>query len=186
MKKLGVLLFLMIILTGCADASKEIERGMALRARLLQAQSVSFDADITADYGDKLHSFSVQCQTDPKGDLSFTVTAPETIAGITGTIREEGGKLTFDDTALHFDLLTDEQLSPVSAPWIFMKTLRSGYLRAAGMEGEALRLTIDDSFDDDALTLDIWLNREDLPERAEVLYDGRRILSLAVKNVQIT
>lgn len=186
MKKLGALLLLTVFLTGCSDGSKEIERGMELRSRLLQAQSVSFDADITADYGESLQKFSVQCQADGKGDLHFTVTAPDSISGITGTITEEGGKLTFDDTALHFELLTDEQLSPVSAPWIFLKTLRSGYLRAAGMEEDQLRLTIDDSYDDDALTLDIWLREGDIPERAEVLYDGRRILSLDVKNVHIT
>ena len=54
------------------------------------------------------------------------------------------------------------------------------------MEGELLRLTIDDSYEDDAMTLDIWLSREDRPQRAEILYDGKRILSLDVKNFAIS
>lgn len=182
MKKVGALLIALCLLSGCAGASREIERGMALRSQILKASICSFDAGITADYGDKLYSFSMACQADAQGNLNFTVTAPESIAGITGSVSAEGGKLTFDDTALQFNLMADGQLTPVSAPWIFLKTLRSGYLTAAGEEDGVLRLSIDDSYADDALHLDIWLDDGDLPARAEILYDGRRILSVAVTN----
>lgn len=158
---------------------------MALRAKLLQANTVTFVTDISADYGDKVYLFSLACQADSQGNIHFTVKKPDTIEGITGTIAERNGMLTFEDTALHFDLMTDEQLSPVSAPWILMKTLRSGYLTSAGMEDQHVRLTIDDSYEEDALQLDIWLNEEDLPERAEVLYDGKNILTLVVREFQI-
>ncbi len=174
-----------LMLLGCSNENRELQRGLALRSKLLQARQVNFRADISADYGDKLHLFSLDCQGDQKGNITFTVTAPETISGITGTIAEGDGALTFEQTALHFDLLTDDQLSPVSAPWVLLKTLRSGYLSAAGMDGELLRLTIHDSYEDDALQLDIWLDGEDVPQRAEVLYDGKNILSLAVKDFQI-
>ena len=185
MKRVWCLLLLMFCLSGCANENSEIERGMALRSRLLSAENCSFDVSITADYGDKLYTFGMTCQGNAKGDLTFTVSAPESIAGVTGTVSEEGGKLTFDDTALQFALMADEQLSPVSAPWILLKTLRSGYLTSAGMEDELLRLTIDDSYAEDALQLDIWLDGEDSPVRAEVLYADRRILSMDVTNFQI-
>lgn len=158
---------------------------MALRSRILQSQQCSFDAEITADYGDKLHQFAVSCQGDNNGDLTFLVNQPETISGITGKLTDSGGKLTFDETALQFDTMADDQITPVSAPWIFLKTLRSGNLTSAGMEGDLLRLSIDDSYEEDALHLDIWLDEEDTPKRAEILYAGRRILSLDVKNFQI-
>lgn len=185
MKRTGVIFLLVLFLSGCADASSELNRGMALRSKLLKAGSVSFSADITADYGDKVHTFSMDCAGDAQGNVTFTVTAPETIAGITGKIADGDGSLTFDDTALHFDLMTDDLLSPVSAPWILLKTLRSGYLTAAGMEEDQLRLTIDDSYEDDALQLDIWLDGGDLPARAEILHDGRNILSLTVAKFEI-
>lgn len=151
----------------------------------MQSQQCSFDAEITADYGDKLHQFAVSCQGDNNGDLIFLVNQPETISGITGKLTDSGGKLTFDETALQFDTMADDQITPVSAPWIFLKTLRSGNLTSAGMEGDLLRLSIDDSYEEDALHLDIWLDEEDMPKRAEILYAGRRILSLDVKNFQI-
>lgn len=186
MKKVGALFVFLFILTGCSDTPKEIERGMALRSKILQASSTTFDAEITADYGDKIYTFSMACQGDSQGDMTFTVTAPETISGIAGNITDDGGKLTFDDTALQFDLMADDQVTPVSAPWILLKTLRSGYLTSACMEGDQLRLTIDDSYEDDALQLDIWLDSADTPARAEILYDGRRILSLSVKKFALS
>lgn len=185
MKKVCVLLGLLLLLTGCSGKNVELEKAMELRAKLLKAESVTFGVDISADYGDTLQLFSMDCRADDRGNIGFTVTAPETISGITGTISDGNGALTFDDTALQFGLLTDEQLSPISAPWIMLKALRSGYLTAAGTEGESIRLTIDDSYEEDALQLDIWLNDQDLPQRAEVLYDGKNILSLVIKSFQI-
>ena len=185
MKRMISVLLLAVFLCGCSGSSGEIERGMALRSKLLAAESCTFDANITADYGDKVYAFSMGCSADKQGDLTFSVSAPETIAGITGTISADGGRLTFDDTALYFDLLADDQLTPVSGPWILIKTLRSGYLTSACVEEGSLRLTIDDSYDEDALQLDIWLDEGDLPKRAEILYDGRRILSLDVTSFEI-
>lgn len=182
--KILALLLALTLLTGCAGKDEELGRAMALRVKLLTS-SVSFDAEITADYGDELHTFSVYCEGDSQGNLGFRVTAPETIADITGRIEAGEGKLTFRDTVLAFPLLAEEQLSPVSAPWIFYTTLRGGYLTSAGMEDDLLRLTIDDSYGEDAMTVDIWLDEEDNPIRAEILYDGRRILTLTIKNFQI-
>ena len=175
---------ILLLLTGCGTHDEELDRAMALRAKLLTA-SVTFEAEITADYGDEVHTFSVYCEGDNQGNLGFRVTAPETIAGISGRCDAGEGKLTFQDTVLAFPLLAEDQLSPVSAPWIFYMTLRGGYLTAAGMEEDLLRVTIDDSYDDDALTVDIWLDANDTPIRAEILYDGRRILTLTIENFQI-
>ncbi len=184
MRKILWVFVMLMILTGCSGKDEELDRAMDLRVRLLTSQC-SFDADITADYGDEVYQFSVTCEGDTDGNLGFTVTAPESIAGITGVITQEEGQLTFDGTALSFPLLADDQVSPVSAPWILLKTLRGGYLSAAGMEENLLHLTIDDSYEEDALQLDIWLNEETQPIRADILYDGRRILALRVSNFQI-
>lgn len=183
MKVLAAFL-VVLMLTGCGSKDEELSRAMALRTKLLTS-SVSFNAEITADYGDEVHTFSVYCEGDSQGNLGFKVTAPDTIADITGRIEAGEGKLTFRDTVLAFPLLAEDQLSPVSAPWVFYTTLRGGYLTAAGMEEDLLRLTIDDSYEEDALTVDIWLDSADNPIRAEILYDGRRILTLDIENFQI-
>lgn len=183
--KIAVAAVLILLLCGCSGKNDELDRAMALRAQLL-GHDCSFDADITADYGDSLYTFSVYCEGDNLGDLGFEIQAPETIAGITGQVSAKGGKLTFDDAALTFPLLADGQVTPVSAPWLVLKTLQGGYITSAGMEEDQLRLTINDSYEENALQLDIWLDGEDMPSRAEILYDGRRILTVSISNFQIS
>lgn len=185
MKKCTVWLFCFILLTGCAKQPEGIEIGMELRSKLLQAKSCSFEAEITADYGDKIQTFVMHCISDPAGDITFTVRKPDSISGISGKLTGEGGKLTFDETALHFELMAEEQLSPISAPWIFLKTLRSGYLTSACLEDNVAHLSIDDSYAENTLQLDIWLDFQKLPKHAEILHDSRRILSLDVINFTI-
>ena len=174
----------LVLLTGCSNRDAALDRAMALRTELLTS-AVTFDAEITADYGDVLHTFSVYCEGDSEGNLGFRVTAPDSISGITGRIGGGEGTLTYSDTVLAFPLLAEDQLSPVSAPWVFYTTLRGGYLSAAGMEDDLLRLTIDDSYEEDALTVDVWLDEKDCPVRAEMVYDGRRILTMQIHNFQI-
>lgn len=181
MKRLIAILLMAVLLSGCAE-SGEMDRAVAMRERLLAAGGCTFDAEITADYGEKVFVFSVSCQTDRDGNLNFTVQAPETIAGITGTVSTQGGNLTFDGNALAFALLADGQVSPVSAPWILISALRGGYLTSCGADDAYLRLAIDDSYEEDALHLDVWLDSTDAPVRGEILWAGRRIVSLEVKN----
>ncbi len=185
MKKVVSVLLLLVLLTGCSGKNRELERGIALRTKILGSPLCSFDADITADYGDKLHTFSMQCLADSRGTIRFTVTAPDSISGIQGSVDGAKGTLRFDDVALDFPLLADNQVTPVSAPWLLIKTLRGGCVTSAGAEKELARLSIDDSYDDDALHLDIWLDENDRPIKAEILYREHKILSLDVKNFTI-
>ena len=184
MKKGLVLGMLVLCLCGCSVES-ELEQAMRFRDTLLSGNGCSFTSHITADYGDELQEFTMDCTGDKQGNLKFSVTEPECISGITGSASEAGGALTFDDVALHFNLMAQDTLSPVSAPWIFLKTLRSGYIVSACYEEELLRLSVDDSFEDDALRLDIWLEEGSVPVRAEILHEGMRILTLSIGNFRV-
>ena len=185
MKRLGALVAALVFFAGCTNANIPLERTMGLRAKLLAGSGCTFQTKITADYGDELHSFSMDCQGNGDGEISFTVTEPETIRGICGKVGDRGGAITFDDQVVAFPLLADGQISPVSAPWIFLKTLRGGYVTSCGQADDMIRVAIDDSYEDDALHLDIWLDTDDRPVRGEILYKGRRILSLDIEDLQI-
>lgn len=175
----------MILLTGCTGEPKEMGQALSFRKALLEAGGCCFDAEITADYGDSLYTFGLSCQADQQGNVVFTVQTPETISGISGKIASGKAWLTFDDKALEFSPLVDGQVTPVGAPWLLLHALRSGYIASAGYEDELLRLTIEDSFRDSPLHVDVWLEKGDTPCRGEILYKGVRILSLAVANYQM-
>lgn len=176
----------MLCLTGCSEDDRNLRSAMQLREQILSAQSCAFLANITADYGDNLHTFSMDCRTLADGVLQFEIMKPETIAGITGNISEEGGNITFDERSLFFPLLTDDLLIPASAPWIMMKTLRGGYITAVCEEDDLLHMTIQDSYAEDALMVDIWINDRKIPVRADILHEGKRILTVDVENFSIS
>lgn len=158
-----------------------MNRCMAFRERIL-VTGCSFRGTVTADFGDSLYSFTLDCLSDAEGNLKFKVVAPEEISGIGGTVRAGKGKLEYEDLVLAFPLLADGEISPVSSPWILVQALRGGYLASCGKEGDFLRLTVHDSYAEDALHLDVWLNESNEPIRAEILWHGRRVLSMELED----
>lgn len=181
MKLVCCLLAVMTVITGCSSENKLISEALQFRETLLSSNGCGFSAEITADYGDSVTRFSMACQSDASGKTLFEITQPQSIAGIKGIISDQGGSIEFEDKALYFPLLTDELLTPASAPWILLRTLRSGYITSACMEESLLHVTVNDDYEDDALMLDIWLEGE-CPVRADILHDGKRILSVQVEN----
>ena len=154
---------------------------MSFREKMLSSNGCSFSTTVTADYGEQIYTFSMDCVCDKEGNLTFSVTKPESIAGITGKVSSEGGSLTFDDKILAFQTIADGQITPVTAPWLFMKTIRSGYLNGCSIQEDGIEITIDDSYREDALRLLVSV-KNDVPSSAEIFWKGRRVMSLIVEN----
>ena len=182
MKRLVAVFLCMFFLVGCSSADSHLDDAMELRQKLLSSKGCEFDCVITADYSDAIYSFSLHCTFDETGKLSFRITEPESISGITGTMDDKGGGLTFDDHVLFFPLLADGYISPVGAPWVFVKTLRGGYIHACGKEGDGMRMILHDSYEENPLRIDVWTDGQSNPVHSEILWQGRKILSLDVSN----
>ena len=185
MKRIFSVFLLTLMLQGCTSGQNTIDRGIALRESIASSKGCEFEATVVADYGDDIYTFRMQCNLTEDSSVQFTVLEPETISGISGQIDSRGGKLVFDDTILAFPPIADGQLTPVSAPWVIMNALRSGYIHFCGNEGEGIRIRIHDSYQDEALTVDIWTDEQDIPVRGEILWENRRIMSVDIKNFHI-
>ncbi len=179
---LPCIVLLCLLVGGCKGSNDYMAKALELRSRLSGSGGCSFCANVTADYGDKTYTFSLQCQTDKAGTLSFTVIEPESITGIGGIVSGEGGKLTFNDKVLAFPLLADGEVSPISAPWLVIKTLLGGYISSCSKADELLLISIDDSYESDALRLDVWLDTQQIPVAADILWQGRRVLSVQIED----
>lgn len=174
----GCMIFL---LTGCGNANAPVDKAIELRNKIEGSNGCAFLATVTADYGDAVYVFSMDCATDKEGNLSFKVTAPDTISGITGNVSAKGGAITFDDKVLAFQTIADGLITPVSAPWILMKTLKSGYLKGCEENDTGLEISADDSYAEGSLHLNI-VTKDDLPANAEIFWNGRRVLTVTVVN----
>jgi len=175
------ILCIVFLLTGCKNTNLTIENAIELRERISKSNGCTFRSTVTADYGEKFYTFSMDCTADKEGNMTFTVNEPATLTGITGKIDTSGGGITFDDKVLAFQTIADGQITPVTAPWLFLKTLRSGYLRDCSNTEKGYRISIDDSYEADALRLNIFVENE-YPVSAEFFWKGRRVLTITVEN----
>ena len=172
---------LLVFLMGCSARDPALEAALELRSRCLAAQQVRFRAGISADYIDRIESFSLECTYNADGTMTFLVLGPADIEGIGGRVSGTEGTVEFDDTVLAFPLLAEGRLSPLSGSWVLMKAICSGNILAAGQEGDLIHLTIDDSYADNALTVDLWLE-DGLVREAEIAWEGRRCLTMTVED----
>lgn len=159
-----------------------MEWALDYRKKLLAADICTFHADVTADYGESVYKFAMDCRMDDSGKLQCTLTHPDTIRGITFSVCDEGGSIDFDDQVLAFPILVDDQLTPVSAPWLFLHTLQSGYISGCGREGENLILYMDDSFYESPISLQIGINGDTEPVFAQIYWKERRVLSVHISD----
>lgn len=176
MKKLLLPLILVLFFTGCGQGNTP--RGMSLRQRMNDSNGCAFTADVRAYIGKEEYVFSMDCECGNSDAVTFTVTAPESLSGITGELSSGSGSLTFDGQALAFPMLAQGTMSPISSVWVLLHALRGGYLTDEGKEG----LTIDETYQGVPLRLSVTLDNEDMPTFTEIFQDGERILSLALAN----
>ncbi len=181
MKKVMALILLCIILSGCGGTKDTQDKLLRMRQDL-SGRGHTLTANIHADFGENTYDFVLDCVFDTTGNMTFSVKYPETISGISGKITEQGGALTFDDKSVAFCLLADGDISPVAGPWLVMKGLRGGFLASWREEGGGTVVTIDDTFQGVAVSFQILVTEDLTPAHAEVIWEGRSILTIAVEN----
>ena len=180
MRRLCVVLLVALFLFGCSKTY--VDRGVELRNAFHGSKGVIFSTEITADYGDKLYTFIVRCTTDKNGTLSFVVVEPTSIADITGFVDETGGKITFDDRVLAFPSLADDLITPVSAPWLFVRAIRSGCIKGSDSLPGGAYIMIEDSFRDNMFEVVVACDQAGVPNGGEIIWEGRRIITLEIED----
>lgn len=183
--KAAVIMLILCILSGCASDTAYLDKPMQFRSKLLETEQCTFEAVVSAHYPDAEYQFGLTSIVDSSGTLSFTVTEPDTISGISGKIGDDGAALTFDDQVLAFPILADDRLSPVSGPWVFYHTLRSGYLSGSQRNDAGYLLSIEDSFSEDPLHLQIQTDEACTPVYAEIYYHEKMVLSLDISSFTV-
>lgn len=176
----ALLLCVSVFLFGCKSSNDCLDKAVSFRNRLLESNGCSFQSEITADYGEKVYKFSMACTADKAGNVTFEVKEPESISGICGRITSQGGAITFDDQILAFQSLADGQITPVNAPWLLIKTLRSGYIRYCTDSKDGFEISVDDSYEENSLRLMVSFE-DDVPDNCEIFWKGRRVLVIDIE-----
>lgn len=184
LKRIMTIIIAIFMLCGCTHSEGSMDKALSLRERIINGSGCQFDVVITADYQNEYYSFRMNCQTDKSGNVTFEILEPESISGITGSVSAEKGKLTFDDQILIFPTLTEGQITPVSAPWLFINTLRSGYITGCAQQGNGLQIMIKDSYAAESLQLNIQ-TVDDIPVFSEIIWQNRCVVTMNVEAFRI-
>ena len=183
MRRLLAVTLLCLLLAGCTEGKDTLSHAVEFRAALVQAGGCSFQAEITADFGETVESFTVSCEAQADGETNLTILEPETLAGITATVTQVGGKITYDGMMLDFGLLADESLAPAAAPSLMVACWSGEYISSAGNEDAYYRASYEKGYDEDVLKVDTWFENG-LPIYAEVCYNDARILQLKITDFE--
>ena len=144
MRKCLVCVLMIILLTGCgaAEGSEAEELALTIRGEYLAIDSCAVQAAITADYGQRVYQYEMAAAVN--GDETvLTLSAPETVAGLTARITGEDGLLDFDGVAVETGPLDGQGLTPVSALPALLEAARSGYITACALEEDGALLRVD-------------------------------------------
>lgn len=167
----------LVCLTGCKGGESLLARGVTFRNQLISAGGCSFRALITADYGQEVQTFTLDCDADGEGMVSFCVVEPETIRDITGMVRGDEGTVTYDGLQLAFPLMVYDQISPVSAPALTVSCWLREFILSAGAFNQEYRVTYEKKIQEKVLLIDTYFEK-DIPISAELCYNGYRIIHI--------
>ena len=133
-----------LLLAGCGrlEVSEAEQLALEIRGEYLELERCSASLEITADYGQRVYQFEMDAQVQGE-DAVLTLTAPETVAGLTARWAGEAGTLEYDGVAVETGSLDPEGLEPVSAFPVLLEAARSGYLTACALEEDGAVLRVD-------------------------------------------
>ena len=137
-KALSCVLMMTLLLCACTgerDDSPE-QLAAAIRGEYLSLAAWRAEADVSVSYGDTVFEFSLSAAGERDGETVLTVTAPDTVAGITARVRKGETLLEYDGAGLSLGALDGSGLTPVSALPAVLQSLTEGYMARCAWQGE--------------------------------------------------
>ena len=182
MRRLLLCVPMIILLVGCGPAkvSRGEELALVIRGEYLEQAPWRASAAITADYGRRVYEYELEAAWDG-GETTLTLTAPETVAGVTARLEAGESLLEYDGMVLETGPLNSEGLTPLSAIPTLLEAARSGYITAVSLDGEAglLRMDCGDPTGEpgEGTEISLWFDSgSHALVRGEISQDGFRVI----------
>ena len=180
MKKLVItaLCLLLLLLTACGkedtSSAAEIQRQYSLIA------TAQMEAELTYHSGGEERCFTLQCDYTPEKS-EVTVTAPETVAGVSATVT--GEELTLHYEGESASVGDKSGLSPLAALPQMLHAVGTGYLLEEGSEtlGDipCCRLKVDTTMGGEGVQCSVWIDEATLlPRYCEFSNHGETVMSM--------
>ena len=165
---------LLLLLSACgADAQTEWR---SWQEELRAAPEICFDAEIVSRTETDALTFSARVLA--AGDtVTMTLTAPETLRGLSVVTRREGRSLRIEDTDISLTAGRGETLSPSEAGAVLIAALREGHILYTGAGADRGCAAFTGPRDE---TVTVRLSPEGQPVSAEIARGERTELHLSI------
>ncbi len=179
---------LLLLLSGCRGAEAPHER---YRRDYQDLTSYEGEAEVTADYGDKVYQYQITLQGNERGG-EVEVTEPASIAG-TGYRWQKGSCTALcGDITLATGHLSEDGLSPADAMPVLLAALASGREIAAEeqtLDGkDVLFLELSNpNRPEEASRVQVWLDRSNGALcRGEILWQDKTVITVDFNHFSYT
>ena len=170
MKRLLIpILLCALLLTACGKRRSEGDF-RAFAERLNSLDTLSFTAQVRAEYEHKTARFALAYEEDREGGR-VTVLAPELIRGVSARVKPGSSTLEYDSVVLDTGSLDSFGRSPLASRPAMLRAMRLGHVDSIWDEDGKTVVMLEP---DDELRCSVWFSKPDMrPLRAELITDGR-------------
>nr|CRY96418.1 hypothetical protein [uncultured prokaryote] len=143
-KCLVCVLMTTLLLAGCGGAgvSEAEELALTVRGEYLAMTGCAARAEVTADYGRRVYRYGMAVAVTEQ-ETVLTLTAPETVAGLSARLDGEESLLEFDGVSVETGPMDGDGLTPVAAVPTLLEAARTGYITACALEEDGGVLRVD-------------------------------------------
>jgi outer membrane lipoprotein-sorting protein len=175
----------LLLLSGCAQGGTNPAEELALQLRTSYLNMTYYDAEanITADYGDQVFTYTLQVEATQSGG-TLTVLEPEEVAGVAITWREGETTLIYDGISLETGALSPDGLSPTDCIPLILTALQRGSITEAtleeGEDSSLLVLSLDNPYElsQGSSQITVWADSETYAlRRAEIAWEGATVVT---------
>lgn len=185
-KRLLFLPMMLLLLTGCGGGQEQ-ENGaealaVAIRGEYMAMTSYSLQAQVNADYGQRVYDFTLSVTWDGE-ETAVTIREPEMLSGVTARITGDEGILEYEDLSLETGFLDEDGLSPVSALPALMEAARSQYIDRCTLTDNILEVHCADPEEKPGTGREIVLQFDAQTHAligGEISQDGRRVIACEI------
>lgn len=169
-----LLMILPLLLCGCGNGEELAFE--EFRQELQNADSLSFTADVRAEYEDSTAEFELAFSM--QGDeYTVEILEPELVAGIKARVKSGDTHLEYDGAILDIGKLTDRGLCPMSALPYLTDALKNAYADMAWTESGLLTVRLVPS---DDMSVTLWIDEENAPVNAEITYKEKTVVFIEI------
>lgn len=184
-KRLLFLPMMLLLLAGCGGQENENgaeAQAVAIRGEYMAMTSYSLQAQVNADYGQRVYDFTLSVTWDGE-ETTVAIREPEMLAGVTARITGDEGTLEYEDLSLETGFLDDDGLSPVSALPALMEAACSQYIDRCTLTDGILEIHCANPEEKPGTGQEItlWFNAQTHAlTGGEISQDGRRVIACEI------